>query len=241
MSDISLKNHSEANSPKISIVTIVLNGRDVLEKTISSVICQTYDDIQYIVIDGASTDGTLEVIKQYEKNIDIWISENDSGIYDAMNKGFERSKGEWVLFLNAGDFLVNKNVVSDVVKFINKQGIEADLIYGDKHTYGKVVKATAIKDSLLRGGFFACHQSMFFRQDNRYNTRFKIFGDFELISRMYTSGKKFLYVNFPISDYDENGISSKISYRTRIEKLYCLVRYFGMAGLYNSYFKRIIR
>lgn len=90
---------------KISIITINFNNKDGIEKTISSVVAQTYKDIQYIIIDGDSTDGSVEVIKKYHEDIDYWISEPDKGIYDAMNKGILKATGDYVLFLNSGDYL----------------------------------------------------------------------------------------------------------------------------------------
>ena len=93
---------------KISIVTVCYNSIESIEKTICSVIEQTYDNIEYIVIDGGSTDGTVEVIKKYAKHIDYWISAPDQGIYDAMNKGIKLAHGEWIHFRNSGDFFLNK-------------------------------------------------------------------------------------------------------------------------------------
>ena len=232
---------SAESKPLITVVTVVCNGEQFLEETIHSVINQTYDNVEYIIIDGGSTDGTLNIIKNYEHTIDYWISEKDKGVYDAMNKGFDCATGRWVIFLNAGDFLVNNDVIKNVVNIVSYERSEPDLIYGDKHSKGNLVKATNVGLSLRRGGFFACHQSMLFKRNNRYNSLFRVFGDFDLISRMYVSGKKFLYVNIPIADYDENGLSSKISYRTRLEKLYCVTRYFGISGIYNSYIKRILK
>ena len=101
--------------PLISIITVVFNGEKKLEKTISSVINQTYDNLEYIVIDGSSKDGTIDIIKKYEDKINYWVSEKDSGIYEAMNKGILASKGDYINFMNAGDFFTRKNLVSEVV------------------------------------------------------------------------------------------------------------------------------
>ena len=97
---------SNSNRPLISIITVVMNGAQFLENTILSVIEQNYDNIEYIVVDGGSSDKTLKIIKKYEHIIDYWISENDNGIYDAMNKGLNLSRGEWINFMNAGDLLI---------------------------------------------------------------------------------------------------------------------------------------
>ena len=104
------------NFPKVTIVTVTYNAEEYLEQTIKSVIKQDYPNIEYIIIDGASSDRTVEIIKEYQKYISYWTSEPDSGIYDAMNKGIDIATGEWINFMNAGDSFVEKNTISKVVK-----------------------------------------------------------------------------------------------------------------------------
>ena len=116
--------------PLISIITVVYNGEKHLEETILSVINQTYDNVEFIIIDGSSTDGTIDIIKKYEDKIDYWISEKDSGIFDAMNKGILASKGDYINFMNAGDFFTRINLVSDVVNILNSE--EINLLYGKR-------------------------------------------------------------------------------------------------------------
>ena len=99
---------------KLSIITINLNNASGLEKTIQSVINQTYKDFEFIVIDGASTDGSVEVIKKYSSGINYWVSESDTGIYNAMNKGIRKAQGEYCLFLNSADYLFSPNLISAV-------------------------------------------------------------------------------------------------------------------------------
>src|SRR5258708_15361904 len=93
----------EFEFPVISIITVVYNGEAVLEKTIKSIVGQTYPHTEYIIIDGKSSDQTIEIIKRYENRITFWLSELDNGIYDAMNKGIARATGSWISFMNAGD------------------------------------------------------------------------------------------------------------------------------------------
>jgi glycosyltransferase involved in cell wall biosynthesis len=101
---------------KISIITVCFNCEGLIERTIKSVIDQTYTNVQYIIIDGGSTDDTLNVIKRYEDSIDVLLSESDNGIYDAMNKGLNYATGDLVYFLNAGDYLCNNDVLRNVIE-----------------------------------------------------------------------------------------------------------------------------
>lgn len=110
-------------NPLISIVTIVYNGESILEKTIQSVINQTYENIEYIIVDGASTDGTVCLIKKYENRISKWISEPDNGLYDAMNKGAMLATGDFINFLNADDILYTENTIKDAIQHINNINI----------------------------------------------------------------------------------------------------------------------
>ena len=114
---------------KITIITVCYNAVNVLEKTICSVLNQSYKNIEYIIIDGKSTDGTLNIIKKYDTYITRWTSEPDKGIFDAMNKGVSYSHGNWVLFLNSGDYLCDEFVISRC--FENCQYNDCSVIYGD--------------------------------------------------------------------------------------------------------------
>ena len=121
---------------KLSIITINLNNKNGLSETISSVIAQTFTDYEYIIIDGQSTDGSLEVIKQNANHINQWISENDHGIYNAMNKGLNLAKGEYCLFLNSGDSLYD----SDVLQVLFSQSFTEDIISGGIELYSHTKK-----------------------------------------------------------------------------------------------------
>mgnify|MGYP000852126570 FL=1 len=115
-----------------TIVTVSYNCCSLIEKTIKSVLQQDYHDTEYIIIDGESTDGTVEIIKKYAQHLAFWCSEPDGGIYQGMNKGISHAKGEWILFLNAGDVFAETNVLTKVLPFTKNK--EQDILYGDIFT-----------------------------------------------------------------------------------------------------------
>lgn len=153
---------SYKGKPLISIITVVYNGEKYLEETIQSVINQTYENVEYIIIDGGSTDGTLEIIKKYEDKIDYWVSEKDGGIYDAMNKGIDVATGEWLNFMNAGDSFYSNQTLMEV--FNNKNYELYNILYGDVETnYGnfKIIHKAGKLENLYKSMQFS-HQSTFF-------------------------------------------------------------------------------
>jgi len=198
---------------KVSVITVSLNAADSIETTISSVIQQTYSNIEYIIIDGGSTDGTEDIIMKYRKHIDVFISEPDKGIYDAMNKGVKYATGEWVIFMNAGDTFYDNKVIERVFSKV-KNIQEVDLIYGDwcrrYNNFSKIVKAGNL-ENLWKGMVFS-HQSLFTRTDllktNPFNIHYKIAADFDFIFRMYLQGKNFFYVDEVISVVSMDGLSN---------------------------------
>ncbi len=171
--------------PKISIITIVFNDESNIEKTIQSVISQDYDNIEYIIIDGKSYDNTVKLIKKYDSQIFKWISEEDKGIYDAMNKGIDLSSGEYIIYMNSGDSFYNTSVISNI--FIkNKLSHERDIVFGDTRAvfsdYSRVIKGK-YPDNLNPMSFN--HQSVFVKtallKKNKFNTVYKICSDKNLL------------------------------------------------------------
>ena len=128
---------------KISIITVVFNGKKTIKDTINSVLSQTYKNIEYIIIDGNSNDGTIEIIKSYGDKISHFISESDNGIYDAMNKGIKLSTGDIVGILNSDDFYIDNKVIAKVAKEFNDKKVDsmyADLVYVKPENLDKVVR-----------------------------------------------------------------------------------------------------
>ncbi|MCT4580754.1 MAG: glycosyltransferase [Flavobacteriales bacterium] len=178
---------------KISIITISYNSEETIEDTILSVINQTYDNIEYIIIDGGSTDDTLNIINQYKSRINTIVSEPDKGIYDAMNKGVRLAKGELVGILNSDDFYANKNVIENIAKNIKDyDSIYADLVYVDRKNTDKIIRywksGVYKKDAFLKG-WMPPHPTFFLKkkiydQYGTYNLSLKSAADYELMLRM---------------------------------------------------------
>ncbi len=200
-----------SGQPKISIITVVRNSAIELENTIQSVLVQNYPHIEYIVIDGGSDDGTVEVIKKYSTQISSWVSEPDRGIYDAMNKGLAKATGEWVSFMNAGDLFFNDKVVSAI---FNQDLHDAQVLFGDSiaryPAFDARRKALPVED--LWKGMICCHQAMFFRtsviRDKGYRPELFFSADYEMILRLYLDGKIFRHVAETVAIFDTGGISN---------------------------------
>jgi len=197
--------------PSISAITVCLNSEKYLEETIKSVINQTYNNIEYIIIDGGSTDTTLEIIQKYKNEIDCWISENDKGIYDGMNKGVDLAKGEWIIFINVGDKFYKSNTIEKI--FLGND-YNANFIYGDceivyNPKFSRIQQAGEIKN-LWKGMIFS-HQSLFTRNNvfKRYifNINNKIGADFEFIYNCYINKYKFYNTHFPVATVLSGGLS----------------------------------
>jgi glycosyltransferase involved in cell wall biosynthesis len=185
-------------TPLITIVTVVLNGEEYLEQAIRSVINQPYEHIEYIVIDGGSRDGTLDIIRRYEKQIDYWVSEPDEGIYHAMNKGWAASHGDYVYYLGADDVLLGLPV-SSLAKACSDN---VDLVYGDvclsngRYFRSRYGMGLLFNNSLHHQGLFL-KRSLF--EKPPFRNEYKVFSDFDLNQRLYKQRKRALAVHEPIA------------------------------------------
>lgn len=179
---------------KVSIITVSYNSASTIEHTINSVINQDYPDIEYIIVDGKSTDGTLDTIKKYENKISKTISEKDEGIYFAINKGIQLATGDIIGILNSDDFYVHGRVISKVVQtFISKNAdaVYADLVYVLKDDTGKIFrywKAGEYKHGLFKKGWMPPHPTFFVKKEvydkyGLYNTKLFLAADYELMLR----------------------------------------------------------
>jgi glycosyltransferase involved in cell wall biosynthesis len=199
----------------LSIITVNLNNAAGLRKTIESVVSQSYSDFEFLVIDGASTDGSVEVIKEFLWKIKFWISEPDIGIYNAMNKGIRLAKGEYCLFLNSGDFLVDDNVIQSVFH----QNLIEDIVVGNCYVSenGKVIFNAVSPEEITFGAFYGRtipHQSAFIKRNlfesyGFYSEQYRILSDLDFFIRtLILNNCSYKHINVTVSDYNLEGVSS---------------------------------
>lgn len=213
------------SQPRLSIITINYNNAEGLKKTLASVAAQTYPNIEHIIVDGASTDGSVDIIREYENQLNIthstihllWTSEKDNGIYDAMNRGIRKAKGEYTLMLNSGDYLVDECVLERIMPKLDG----TDIVQGNniEECSGKTYRNRGYGKSdidffdIMKGHFL--HQSSFCRRDlfERYgyfDESYKMSGDTKFF--MICLGRNdatFKYVDIDVANYDMSGISAE--------------------------------
>ena len=230
------------NQPLVSIITVVYNGEKHLEKTIESILTQTYDNVEYIIIDGGSNDGTLDIIKKYEDQIDYWVSEKDNGIYDAMNKGLTLSIGEIIGILNADDVYT-----SEAVRISVNALIEQNVDY----SVGTILKVPSniffhpifpLETGKIYQGMMYPHIASFIRRNiyknvGLFNTSYKIAADMDMALRIHLSGFCSTNVNKLIALFSDGGISSVSS--AKKENLAIAISY-GKPRL-SAYYEYVIQ
>ncbi len=180
---------------KVSVITVVLNNREHLEDCLNSVFLQSYGDIEHIIIDGGSTDGTIDVIKKYEKRLSLWISEPDRGLYDAMNKGILKSSGDVIGILNSDDMYADEKVIEKVVGCFSNTSADScygDLVYVDRnaiHQVRRCWKAGGYYKNNFHKGWMPPHPTFFVRRKiykkySGFNLDFPLAADYELMLRL---------------------------------------------------------
>lgn len=191
---------------KISVVTVCYNAANLIEETIRSVVAQTYPDMEYIIIDGASSDATTSIIRKYEENIAYWISEKDKGIYDAMNKGIAAASGDYIIFMNAGDRFAGSNVLSSVAPYLGKHTVVSGH-WKRCYANGNVKTASPKALSSLKVEMPICHQATFiklaYHKDNPFDTSFRLSADYDFFYRAWRRNESFSYIDEVIVDFLE--------------------------------------
>jgi glycosyltransferase involved in cell wall biosynthesis len=222
--------------PKISIITVVYNARSAFEKTVQSVICQSFKNKEFIVIDGGSADGTLDIIRQYQAQISIWISEPDNGIYDAMNKGLKYAKGEYVTFLNAGDFYCDDTVLSRLFA----ENLHEHVVYGDifvdsvssKPSVYLRARDFTLEKLLMYGTGVVCHQAIFVKREIApiYDTSYKFKSElnwyFDIVEA--NNPLTFVHKDLPVVHYSLGGFGYANYKRNLFELCRLIIKRYGI-------------
>jgi glycosyltransferase involved in cell wall biosynthesis len=211
-------------SPKISVVTVCFNAVTIIEETMLSVLNQTYPNMEYIIIDGGSTDGTVDIIRKYEERIAYWNSEPDGGIYDAMNKGIQAALGDWINFMNAGDSFDNSQSVANVVKSINPDTVICMCNWYDVTRKERILRHP-LKIEYLKKNIICCHQailiSLSYHRKHLFDTSFKFCADYNLVYKaVYRDRVKVQYIPEVLSCYIlDEGFSARNVNKLEREKI----------------------
>jgi glycosyltransferase involved in cell wall biosynthesis len=194
--------------PRVSVITVLYNSASTIERTVKSVLEQSYSNIEFIVIDGKSNDGSVEILNRYRDHFDVLISEPDKGIYDAMNKGINLATGDWICFMNSNDYFFDRKVVEEI---IGRCSGSAGIVYGyciDPDT-GKEIKPLSLDDFWRR--IPLNHQSAFVKsmyyREHPYDLRYRISSVYDFFYYWYCKGVKFEYIDIPVAVYNMKGIS----------------------------------
>ncbi len=228
--------------PILSIITVCKN-EPYIEETCLSIINQTNQNFEWIVVDGASTDDTLDKLSKYQNNMDIFISEPDGGVYSAMNKGISHAHGEYLLFMNGGDLFYNSDVVDVVIPYLTN--LKKDVFYGDSYRLFEKEEDCFVKtypDEIKKSFFLTntlAHQSSFIKKElfaklGGYREDFRIVSDKEKWLKFIDNGVEFSHIPFVVSRFRMNGISRQPSPTLSQEKKKMLEEYFPKTSLYNT-------
>jgi glycosyltransferase involved in cell wall biosynthesis len=228
-------------NPVLSVITIVYNNVSDIERTMLSVLNQTYPHIEYIIIDGSSTDGTLNVIKKYETKITRLISEKDNGIYDAMNKGLSLATGDYVLFMNSGDEIY----AEDTVKKVFAAASDADIYYGETEMFdenwislGK--RRHRAPESFtwksFRYGMSVSHQAIYVRRSltEPFDLSYRLSSDIDWIIKAAKKAEKIVNTKIYVAKYLVGGMSKKKHRQSLVERFHIFSRHYGLIpNLFN--------
>ncbi len=229
--------------PKVSVVTVCYNAESFLEPTIRSVLGQDYPELEYVIVDGASTDNSLKVIGSFGDQIDQLVSEPDKGIYDAMNKGIQMAHGEYIWFMNAGDEIPT----SDTLRNILAQGGDADFIYGKALRVDEQgVERSWHKDTPADGqlnrksflqGMVICHQAMILRKAiiPLYDLSWRLSGDLDWVIKSYDLADTHKYVDRYFVRYLDGGVSDTVRKESLRERYQIMKKHYGVLNTWMSH------
>jgi glycosyltransferase involved in cell wall biosynthesis len=230
--------------PKLSVITIVYNNVKDIERTMLSVLNQTYPNIEYIIIDGASTDGTKDIIYNYKSRLAQFISEPDKGIYDAMNKGLSLATGDYVLFMNSGDEIYGPETVAEVFGSADS----ADIYYGETEMYDEQWKSLGQRRHCapehfnwksFRHGMSISHQAIYVKRNiaGPFDLQYKFSADIDWIIRASKNASSIVNTHSYVAKYLVGGISKKKHIESLKERFKIFTKYYGLVpNLFNHVF-----
>lgn len=227
--------------PKFSIITVTYNAGKVLEDTIQSVITQTYKNVEYIIVDGKSTDGTMDIVNRYREHIHTIVSEPDKGLYDAMNKGIDLATGDYLCFLNAGDELHEDDTIQLIVHSLNGEKELPDVIYGetaivDEEGHFLRMRRLSTPEHLtwksFQHGMLVCHQAFMPRRDLavKYNLKYRFSADFDWCIRIMKKSRVLHNTHLTIIDYLNEGMTTRNHKASLKERFHIMCHHYGTAS-----------
>lgn len=225
-------------TPLFSIITVTYHAESVLEETILSVVSQTYHNIEYIIVDGASKDRTLSIVNKYRDKIQAVVSEPDKGLYDAMNKGLKMAKGEYVCFLNAGDTFHEDDTLQLIVHQLNKSNVLPDVIYGetalvDAQRHFVRMRRLQTPDTLnwksFRQGMLVCHQAFIAKRAvaETYDLNYRFSADFDWCIRVMKKASLLHNTRLTLIDYLDEGMTTKNRKASLKERFRIMAKHYG--------------
>ena len=225
-------------TPLFSIITVTYHAESVLEETILSVVSQTYHNIEYIIVDGASKDRTLSIVNKYRDKIQAVVSEPDKGLYDAMNKGLKMAKGEYVCFLNAGDTFHEDDTLQLIVHQLNKSNVLPDVIYGetalvDAQRHFVRMRRLQTPDTLnwksFHQGMLVCHQAFIAKRAlaETYDLNYRFSADFDWCIRVMKKASLLHNTRLTLIDYLDEGMTTKNRKASLKERFRIMAKHYG--------------
>ncbi|MDD6210989.1 MAG: glycosyltransferase family 2 protein [Bacteroidales bacterium] len=238
--------------PTISIITVTYQAEKEIERTIRSVLEQSYKHIEYIIIDGGSTDGTCAIIDKYRSQLAYFTSEPDHGLYDAMNKGIRNATGEYLWFLNAGDSLYSPDTIKRMINATTSNTFYPDIIYGETalvdHT-GSFLRMRRLKapENLtwesFKMGMVVCHQAFVVKRSlaPEYDLQYKFSSDFDWAIRCLQKAKSIRNCHLTLCNYLEEGITTRNRNASLKERFLIMTRYYGWFTVTCLHFRFAVR
>lgn len=227
-------------TPKFSVITVCYNAEATLEDTIQSVISQTYHHVEYIIVDGASKDRTMDIVNRYRDRIAVVVSEPDKGLYDAMNKGIRLATGDYLCFLNAGDSFHEDDTLQQMVHSIHTLQLP-DVLYGETELVdheGHFLRMRRLQApehltwKSFRQGMLVCHQAFFPRRDlvMPYDLRYRFSADFDWCIKIMKKSKVLHNTHLTLIDYLSEGMTTRNHKASLKERFRIMVRHYGWAS-----------